>query len=162
MGFDNMECFYTEPVLALKQAHMIKRILQSAKKQGSDETTMRYMSPHGYAAWSRLIGRHPEAISGNSWRHKRLERVFDFEPVVPDLIDSDLTRGYDTGLADLIVADVKVAKTFEQGIKNLLLEKEFCQHLISTGSMPNTNILGRSAGEDIYSKSYCLSSSLDT
>jgi hypothetical protein len=155
MGFDNMECFYTEPLLAVKQAHMIKRILELSTVEYND--ALRYMSPHGYTAWSRMIGRHPEAIPGMSWRHKRLERAFDFEPVAPDLIDLELTRAYDIGLADLVTADSAVARTFERGIRNLLSERDFCQHLINTGSQPNTNVLGRSAGADIYSKSYCLS-----
>ena len=163
MGFDNMECFYTAPVLALKQAHMAKRILEATKirhfmhRNEDGRVMMRYRSAHGYAAWSRLIGRHPEVFPGNSWRHKQLESQFDSEPVAPNLIDFDLTRGYDTGLADLVTADVKVAKLFEQGIKNLLLEKDFCQHLVDTGSITNANVLGRSAGAEIYSKSYCLS-----
>ena len=159
MGFDNMECFYTEPLLALKQAHMARRILESVQRRpnGEHDIMMRYASSHGYTAWSRLIGRHEEAIPGMSWRHKQLERAFDTEPARPDAIDSELTRAYDVGLKDLITADVAVAKLFEQGIKNLLLERDFCQHLIDTGARANANVLGRSAGADIYSKSYCLS-----
>ena len=169
MGFDNMECFYTEPRLAVKQAHMARRALQqlslksqsvdrfNAAYQANDAHHMRYMSAHGYASWSRLLGRHPEVIPNNSWRHKRLEYMFEFEPVTLEKIDSTLTRGYDVGLNDLVVADAMVAKTFEQGIKNLLLERDFCRHLSETATMPRANLLGKSAGAAVYSKSYCLS-----
>jgi hypothetical protein len=169
MGFDNMECFYTEPALAVKQAHMAKRALQqlsvknkftdrvNAAYQTNDAHHMKYMSAHGYAAWSRLVGRHPEAIPGMSWRHKRLEYAFEFEPVTVDQVDGVLTRGYDQGLADLVAADSAVAKTFEQGIKNLLLERDFCRHLTETAVMPRANLLGKSAGAAVYSKSYRIS-----
>jgi len=169
MGFSNMECFYTEPVLALKQAHMAKRALErlalkdkftekdNNQYQTNEAHHLRFNSDHSYTAWSRIIGRHPEAIPGNSYRHKRLEYLFEFEPVTPDKIDSTLSRGFDTGLADLITADVAVAKTFEQGIRNLLLEKDFCRHLSETGVATNPNILGKNAGAAVYSKTYCLS-----
>jgi len=168
MNFENLECFYTEPLLALKQAHMIKKMIKHLNKANkftqdtSDtyknhlEQHMRFNTDQSYTAWARSLGRHKEVIQGVSWFHKRAEYKFDLQPVTPDAIDGELSRGWDLALADTLKQDQTVAKLFERGIKNLLLEKDFCDHLMQTSDDSKKSVLGKSTGRPTYSKAYDL------
>lgn len=171
MNFDHIECFFTEPLLTLKQSHMIKKMLKrlatvnkftediSDKYYNTTELRAKLGSAQGYAAWTKGAGRHPEVFSGISHYHKHAEFKFEFQPVIPTAIDGELSRGYDQGLNDLLKIDHPVAQAFERGIKNLLLEKNFCDHLLETSletSGVAKSVLGKSAGKPTYSKLYCI------
>jgi len=166
MGADNSVCFFTEPLLALKQSHLIKHTLK--KLEGIDkynqdvsdlyingfEKHIKLKTQATYSAWQRSIGRLPEAVPGLSYFQKMHENKFEYAPVSPDKIDGVLSRSWDLGLDALIKKDNAVAQTFERGIKNLLLEKNFCQHLL--GENPTASIISKQTGYTIFSKSYFL------
>jgi hypothetical protein len=163
MGFQNIECFYTEPQLALKQSHMIKRMLKlrinanvSNINLDPDGKKFKDSSNATYVAWQRALGRHIEVLPGMSWSHKGIERKFESLPVNPLNMDGELSRGYDLALDLLLKKDDDMAKTFVQGIKNLLLEKDFYNHLVETSASPVNNIIGKHAGAPIYSKPFCI------
>ena len=163
MGFQNIECFYTEPQLALKQSHIIKRMLKlrinanvSNINLDPDGKKFKDSSNATYVAWQRALGRHIEVLPGMSWSHKGIEHKFELLSVNPLSIDGDLSRGYDLALDLLLKKDDDMAKTFVQGIKNLLLEKDFYNHLVETSANPVKNIIGKHAGAPIYSKFFCI------
>ena len=159
MGFANIECFYLEPQLAVKQAHMIKRMLK-LKSNLLDHDNYMYQRRGSanayYTAWQTGLGRHQEVIPGMSHAHKMVESSFDLEPVQLSTIDGNLSRGYDRALDALLLKQDDMANVFVQGIKNLLLEKKFCEHLIETSTTPNKSLIAKSIGQPIYSKRYCI------
>jgi hypothetical protein len=163
MGFQNIECFYTEPQLALKQSHMIKRMLKLRMNANAanasidpDGAKFRNSSNATYVAWQKALGRHNEVFAGMSWLHKDIEEKFESLPVNPSNIDGELSRGYDVALDLLLKKDDDMAKTFVRGIKNLLLEKDFYNHLVETSANSVNNIIGKGAGAPIYSKPFCI------
>ena len=162
MGFKNLECFYTEPQLALKQSHMIKRIL---KLRMNADAANAVLDPDGkkfrstaatYIAWQRALGRHQEVFPGMSFLHKQLEIKFNLVSANPTSIDGELSRGYDVALDLLLTKDDDMAKMFVQGIKNLLLEKDFHNHLVETSVVPFSSMIAKDAGGPIYSKPFCI------
>jgi hypothetical protein len=163
MGFQNIECFYTEPQLALKQSHMIKRMLKLRANANAanasldpDGTKFKSSSNATYIAWQKALGRHSEVFAGMSWLHKDIEEKFELLPVNPLNIDGELSRGYDVALDLLLKKDDDMAKTFVRGIKNLLLEKDFYNHLVETSANYVNNIIGKGAGALTYSKPFCI------
>jgi len=167
MGCKGVEPFYLDPVLTLKQSFMIKKFLQHMEAKSkfnqsiSDEhrthigVRMAFTrTAAGYRAWSKVVGRHNELVTGVSARQKYIETGFDFAPVHPDNIDGTLTQSVDPGLAALLAKDVDVAKTFEHGIKNLLLERDFCNFLLESSTRPDVSLVGKSTGQPLFSKPY--------
>lgn len=166
MGADNSICFFTEPLLALKQSHLIKRTLKRLASVGKYDQTvsdrllngfehhMKLKTQDTYTAWQRSIGRLPEAVPGLSYFQKNNEGKFEYMPVRPAQIDGTLSRAWDLGLDVLLKKDNAVAQTFERGIKNLLLEKNFCEHLMST--TPYASVISKQTGYPVFSKSYLL------
>lgn len=163
MGFENAECFYTEPQIALKQSHIIKRMLKLRANANAanvsldtDGTKFKEASNATYIAWQKALGRHQEVLPGMSFAHKRLEKNFESLPVNPLGIDGELSRGYDLALDLLLKKDDDLAKLFVQGIKNLLLEKDFYNHLVETSVVPGKSMIAKNAGGPIYSKFFCI------
>ena len=74
----------------------------------------------------------------------------------PTSIDGELSRGYDVALDLLLTKDDDMAKMFVQGIKNLLLEKDFHNHLVETSVVPFSSMIAKDAGGPIYSKPFCI------
>jgi hypothetical protein len=142
---------------------MIKRMLKLRMHANAANA---YTDPDGkkfkdssnaaYVAWQKALGRHSEVLAGMSYTHKDIEEKFESLPINPLNIDGELSRGYDLALDLLLKKDDDMAKTFVQGIKNLLLEKDFYNHLVETSASPVNNIIGKGAGAPIYSKPFCI------
>ena len=169
MGTRNIECFYLDPVLTLKQSFMIKNCLQRLAvidkyNEGSSDKYKNYFgsrslgnkSPGTYKAWSKVVGRHDELVFGESWKHKNIEEQFNYAQVNPKNIDGTLTSTVDPGLAALLAKDVDVAKTFERGIKNLLLERDFCAYIMDTSDNPDKSLIGKAAGRPLFSRPHLI------
>lgn len=166
IGAIGCTCFFSEPVIALKQSHLIKRLLQQMQLRGSysQETSDSWgfkmnrhfsrKSPAHYQVWQKNIGRVLESTPGVSYDQKTREVKFDNAPVVPNKIDGKLLRDWDPGLALLLDQGNSVAKLFERGLRNLLLERDFCLHLQQDDA--NKSVIAKSAGYLVASKSYCL------
>ena len=158
MGFDNSISFFTQPKLALKQAHLAKKTL---KKLGLNKLfdggwSFGFGNAWSYQAWSRGVGRHPELFAGHSWQQKKAEIGIDYLPITPGTVDGPLTAPEDRHLSHLIQQDHQFATVFQNGIRNVLLEKDFCQHLIDTSLKPDVSIIGKNVGKKITSKHWCL------
>jgi hypothetical protein len=163
MNFENIECFFTAPVLALKQSHMIKKMLKlrmnaNAYNASLDPTgaKFRISSNAAYISWAKNLSRQKEIVSGGSFTQKIQENKFESVVITMDTIDGDLSRTFDTGLDALLKKDNVVADLFVKGIKNLLLEKNFCNHLIENSTNPVNSIIGKDVGAPIYSKPFCI------
>jgi hypothetical protein len=163
MNFENIECFFTAPVLALKQSHMIKKMLKlrtnadaSYGYQDPDGSKFKSSSNAAYISWAKNLSRQKEVLLGGSYIQKDRESKFELVPVNVDTIDGDLSRTFDIGLDALITKDNTVANLFVRGIKNLLLEKNFCNHLMENSNNSINSIIAKDAGGPIYSKPFCI------
>ena len=163
MNFENIECFFTDPVLALKQSHMIKKMLKlrtnanaSYGYQDSDGSKFKSSSNAAYISWAKNLSRQKEVLLGGSFIQKDRESRFELVPVNISTIDGDLSRTFDIGLDALITKDNTVANLFVRGIKNLLLEKNFCNHLMENSNNSINSIIAKDAGGPIYSKPFCI------
>jgi hypothetical protein len=158
MGFDNSISFFTQPKLALKQAHLAKKALRALGKTKMVDGgwSFGFSNAWSYQAWSRGIGRHPELFPGHSWKQKAIEGKIDYLTIAPDTIDGDLTASEDRHLSHLIQQDHQLASVFQKGIRNILSERNFCRHLIETSNRHNISIIGKNVGEKITSKQWCL------
>ena len=163
MNFKNIECFFSEPLLALKQSHIIKRMLKLRMNANAlnatidpDGNKFKHASNATYITWQRNLCRQNEVLFGASFRQKRSESKFESVPIRTAVMDGDLSRTFDTGLDALLMKDHAVADLFVQGIKNLLLEKDFCNHLVETSTNPINSIIGKDTGAPIYSKPFCI------
>ena len=164
MNFENIECFFIDPILALKQSHMIKKMLKlrinanaaNGGYQDPDGAKFKSSSNAAYISWAKNLSRQKEVFSGGSYTQKINESKFELVPVNMDTIDGGLSRTFDVGLDVLLKKDNNVANLFVQGIKNLLLEKNFCNHLIENSANPVNSIIGKDAGGPIYSKFFCI------
>jgi len=163
MNFENIECFFTDPMLALKQSHMIKKIL---KLRMSANTGKARLDPDGskfkniasatYSIWQKNLSRQNEVFAGASFAQKGAESKFELAPVNVDGIDGELSCGFDLGLDVLLKKHNDVANLYVKGIKNLLLEKDFCNHLVETSINPINSMIGKDTGAPIYSKPFCI------
>ena len=163
MNFENIECFFTDPILALKQSHMIKKMLKLRMNANTynasldpDGVKFKNSSNAAYVSWAKNLSRQKEIVSGGSFVQKINEGKFESVIITMDTIDGDLSRTFDTGLDALLKKDNAVANLFVKGIKNLLLEKSFCNHLIEKSANPVNSIIGKDAGGPIYSKFFCI------
>ena len=163
MNFENVECFFADPILALKQSHIIKRMLKLRANANAHNITLdpdgqkfKSSSNAAYITWQRNLCRQKEVLLGGSFAQKSRESKFESELVTVDNIDGNFSRTFDTGLDALLKKDNAVANLFVKGIKNLLLEKSFCNHLIEHSVNPVNSIIGKDAGGPIYSKLFCI------
>jgi hypothetical protein len=93
---------------------------------------------------------------GGSFIQKDRESKFELIPINVDAIDGDLSRTFDIGLDALLKKDNAMADLFVKGIKNLLLEKNFCNHLMENSNSSINSIIAKDAGGPIYSKPFCI------
>jgi len=163
MNFENIECFFTDPILALKQSHMIKKMLKlrmnadaSNASLDPDGIKFKNSSNAAYISWAKNLSRQKEVLLGGSFTQKIHENKFESVVITMDTIDGDLSRTFDIGLDALLKKDAGVADLFVKGIKNLLLEKNFYNHLIENSANPVNSIIGKDAGGPIYSKPFCI------
>jgi hypothetical protein len=176
MGFDNVIPFFIEPWIALKQAHLMKNTYSHLMKVGrySEEHSRQFYNFFGagmvdgkpihyrshsklaYAAWQKSIGRTGDLYFGYSYDQKGRESKFDSRQAINlETIDhKELAADVDQGLAALLSQNDDTALVFQKGIRNILLERNFCKDMLDNGR--TTNILGKSNSRPIYSKSYCL------
>jgi hypothetical protein len=91
-----------------------------------------------------------------SFLHKGLEDKFNLVSANPTSIDGELSRGYDVALDFLLKKNDDMAKTFVHGIKNLLLEKDFYNHLVETSVGSFSSMIAKEAGAPIYSKPFYI------
>ena len=84
MGHDYIEHFFFEPLIAIKQAHMVKHAVKNLLKQtaqplySNDWAEAKWdKDPAGYHAWATACGRHAEVYIGVSHTQKIGNESFD-------------------------------------------------------------------------------------
>ena len=78
-GIDRIECFFLDPVLNLKQSHMLKSALKKLPITYTNGTQAELVFPtgnSGYTAFAKACGRHSEFSAGVSNKQKTVHKQF--------------------------------------------------------------------------------------
>ena len=160
LGKDNIENFFLEPILYLKQCHMAKNILKKLNREDKSLEfgnrfyygTRRNFSG-GYRVWSNSVGRHDELIVGASYPHKILngKRLSQTQIGISDNLSDFCTP--EKRLQELLIAGDVMAVNYTKGLYNLRREKDFFNYLNDNWLNKKNAVLNL---KDIYSKSYYL------
>jgi len=155
MGFENIECFYLEPMIHLKQSHMAKRALKMFQAKGASIARSDIIStPIGYTALSRMMGRDLELTAGSSYRQKQEHMRFNSTAIELDSFEKLLQVPAEPGLLAAIKQQHPTAQTYVKGLYNLLLERDFCNFLADKNHTKSANLFAN--GVPITSKPRCL------
>ena len=174
MGHENVIPFFADPLLTLKQAHMMKNVFTILLRAGKytveksefflkhhyalvngTSTHYRGQNALAYATWQRAIGRSKDFYFGYSYTQKSLELEYTQQKInTCNIDDDDLAADVDKGLAALLSKNNDTARLFQNGIRNILLDKDFCSMYLSNGQ--TSNLVGKTNGLPVYSKMYDL------
>ena len=154
MGHANVECFYLDPLVNLKQSHLAKNVLKKIRAAGQLKNWSPYPNvSNAYTAWARAVGRHPELTTGASFVQKELLTPMWNTVIRPgtDINDYD-PNGEPMLLAKLKLGD-QTALNYVKGLYNIRAEEKFFNFLNDTAlEAPNALLKLK----HITSKSYNL------
>ena len=158
MGHENIECFYLDPVVNLKQSHLAKNTLKSLNYRGQERNWSKRQENRigaaGYNAWARAVGRHDELTIGSSWGQKKLLGNMWNTKLT---LDADLDDYADLTGEPMLAAKLKLgdqtAVNYVKGLYNIRAERDFFNFLGTNALVNPGQILNT---KDIYSKFYDL------
>jgi hypothetical protein len=157
MGHPNVECFYLDPMVNLKQSHLAKNMLKRMQAAGKTENRSNYIenrdSKDKYALWARAVGRHPELTFGASWVQKRLLSPMWNAKINPG---ADIDE-YDPDGEPMLIAQLKlgnaVARNYVKGLYNIRSDEKFFNFLNANALKEQNTLLKL---KEIYSTQYNL------
>lgn len=128
LGRDRVECFFLDPILNLKQSHLLKNALKKLPIKYTNGTKAELVYPtgkSGYAAFARACGRHDELVYGNSsdqkTHHKETTGVKFGETI--EIISSEKI------LKELSKDQNRVAMDYLRGFRSLQSDRGFIEYL---------------------------------
>jgi hypothetical protein len=157
MGYEYLENFFLEPLIHIKQSHLVKhavkKLIQDKNLSLYDKDWAESKWPNtqqGYRDYARATGRHPELKEGVSFLQKQINR---------NIISTNTTNieisSFETTLVKLYYDQDTVAKNFVHGLKNLHSETRFVNFLNENFlEDPHSNELINT--KSIWSKEYLL------
>lgn len=161
MGHDYIEHFFFEPLIAIKQSHMVKNavneLIKTTKQSlfNGDTAEAKWpKTPEGYRAWSIACGRHDEVYLGVSHNQKVIhDEVLKTEISTngswKNIVSADDRLKFD------LAAGVQPAKNYIQGLHNLTSEFGFVRWL-NDNKMLRNNARNLIALKFTWSKEYDL------
>ena len=136
MGHDYIEHFFLEPLIAIKQAHMVKHAVKnllSINKQplydGDWAEAKWARDAEGYRAWCHACGRHDEATLGVSHTQKHYNDALDKTEINVTGSWQQLGMTADERLAHDLQSGNQVAINYVKGFHNLHAELGFINYL---------------------------------
>lgn len=159
MGHANVECFFLEPMINLKQSHLAKRALKTLasspigpKNYGVQRETRQ--DSVVYTAWARAVGRHKELTLGSSFAQKTaLAPIFDTRlSATASLEDFTHATGEPMLAAKLKLQD-PVAINYTRGLFNIRSDEKFYKFLNENTFVKQDSILNL---KDVLTVPYCL------
>lgn len=147
MGHPNVECFYLDPMVNLKQSHLAKRALKrlavsanGPKNYGVARETRN--DSVVYTAWAHAVGRHKELTIGSSFVQKTaLQPIFDTRlSTTASLEDFTNTTG-EPILAEKLKSQDPVAINYARGLFNIRSDKTFYKFLNDNTFVEQDSIL---------------------
>jgi hypothetical protein len=140
----NYANFFLEPIINIKQAHILKRVYQRLDTKGSTldwNGSARLSSPGIYRALSKTYGRHDELVLGSSHMQKLMSADTIKVKIDPGKTANKIfiPNGHgEIRLLDGIKNSSDQALGFANGIANLASNTDFFQHLNKTAlTYPN-------------------------
>lgn len=137
MGHDYIEHFFLEPLIAIKQAHMVKHAVKKLLANNNqplydgDWAEAKWArDAEGYRAWCHACGRHDEVTHGVSNTQKFYNDALDKTQINLHGSWHELGMTHDTRLAHDLQTGVKVAQDYVKGFHNLFSEHGFRNFLI--------------------------------
>ena len=136
MGHDYIEHFFLEPLIAIKQAHLVKKSVKqklSYTRQplyNNDWAESKWPNTSaGYRAWSWACGRHDEATLGVSYTQKQYNDALDKTEI--DVLGNWRQLGITTDerLSHDLQSGSLVAANYVKGFHNLHAETGFINYL---------------------------------
>lgn len=156
-GVDRIECFFLDPVLNLKQSHLLKRALNQLPQQyknGDQAETIFPPGRSGYQAFSQACGRHVELSIGVSALQKQVHK--NFTGIKTDashnVASTDLTKA-EPILIEKFNAGDSIAVKYVKGLYNIVQEKPFKEFMNAFALTQPDRILQT---VPVYSKPYNL------
>jgi hypothetical protein len=163
MGFDHLDHFYLDPLIAIKQSHMVKRaVKQILARTGqplydNDWAETKWpKDPAGYRDWAAGCGRHDELNLGVSFVQKQTNDAFDQTEL--NLTGSnwrELSVTRDQRLAHDLAENNPAAVNYVKGLYNLTTEHGFVDYLKDKGWFRNSSNCFTS-GQMIWSREHDL------
>ena len=162
MGNQHIEFFFLEPMINLKQSHLIKN---ATKKLIKHQNLSLYDGDWGETKWpkseewyrlhSLACGRHDEINQGVSYVSKLLGAVFQQNEISVSGNWKNLKKSFDIKLIHDLNSGEKPAELYLKGLWNIQYEKGFSDWLYANGWL-KTNRQCLTDLEFIWSKEYDL------
>lgn len=161
MSYDHLNRFFLEPLINIKQNHMVKH---AVKKHIANNKLPLYegdwaeakwpRTPDGYRAWATACGRHAELTDGASHLQKmRSEEYFSID-VSQEQNYADLLANPDPTLQAFLKNENKTALNYIKGLFNLQHETRFMNFVNDNQYLQKKNQLVNP--KLIFSKCYDL------
>ena len=163
LGRSNLNCFFLEPKINLKQSHMVKKYLKQIEKIDQDESKKmqkigfnpkrKNNSKLEYKVRSSMAGRHDELVFGSSFIQKE-NNFLGYKSIIINPADKflEFDQG-ETFLRHAIASQDQLAIGFLRGLHNIVSDQNFMnflnQHVLRT---PNKLF----SIKPVWSKSYNL------
>jgi hypothetical protein len=145
MGHDYIEHFFLEPLIAIKQSHMVKnavkKLLQHTGDPLYDNDWAEAKWPKtsaGYKEWADACGRHDEVNLGISHYQKIVNETFSKTEINLTGDWKNLNSSMDVRLQHDLANDNRAAVNYIKGFHNLTSEFGFSNYLIDNGWLKNS------------------------
>jgi hypothetical protein len=132
MSYDHLHRFFLEPLINIKQNHLVKRAVKAHIEKNNlplyDEDWAEAKwprTPNGYRAWATACGRHAELSNGASHLQKiRSDQYFSID-ISREKSYTDLISSPDPTLQGFLSNRDKTALNYIKGLFNLQSENKF-------------------------------------
>jgi hypothetical protein len=164
MGHDYITHFFLEPLIHIKQNHLVKhgvkKLLEHNKQplyDGDWAEAKWARDAEGYRAWCHACGRHDEATLGVSNTQKHYNDALDKTEIDVHGNWNELGMTADQKLAHDLQQQNRVAINYVKGLHNLNSESRFVGYLKDQKWFRNNDACFTSL-KFVWSKEYCLGS----
>lgn len=161
MSYDHLNRFFLEPLINIKQNHLVKHAVNQhiAKNKlplhDGDWAEAKWLhTPDGYYDWATACGRHPELSDGASHLQKVRSKQYFSLDISKEKSYADLLANPDPTLQEFLKNQNKTALNYIKGLFNLQSETRFMnfvndnQYLKEKNQLVNIKL--------IFSKEYDL------
>ena len=148
LGHSNLECFFLEPKIHMKQCHLLKNFI---KAHPSTSTVNKYT--YDYYVEARATGRHDELVLGVSLGQKEKNRKNQKDTLIDLDVDLQEFSTHDVYLTEKLKNNDPTAMTYVRGLYNLRYETEFWDYL-NRNCFTHPNAIW--SMKPVWSKSYFI------
>jgi len=148
MGYDHLTLFFLEPLINIKQSHLVKHAVKqhiaasNLPLYDGDWAEAKWANnPAGYRAWATACGRHDELTLGASHLQKVCSGEYWSMDVSSEKTYQQLEHSTDPTLTAYLLNQNSTSLNYVKGLFNLMSEKEFVCFLNENKYLKNQNQL---------------------